>query len=79
MGQAKKRGNFEERKAQSIARVAEAEEEARRAAEEWFNSLSEEEQAAELKVLRERRRRQAKAGLMLSAISNLAFPMGWKF
>lgn len=60
MGDAKKRGDFETRKAQSIARKAE-EAERRRLAEI----------AAEAALTPEQRRRRARAGLLMATVNTL--------
>lgn len=68
MGQAKRRGSFDERKRQSIdsekARIAEADrledlarEEKRRKFQEWWDALTPEQQEAERKLARDRRSR----------------------
>ncbi len=56
MGQAKRRGNREERIAQSIERKAQEEAERQRRHQEWWDSLTPEQQEAWLKN-RERGRR----------------------
>jgi len=61
MGQAKQRGSFEQRKQESIQKKLDKIAEDKRAAEEWWESLTEEQKEEELRKFRDRRRSRQKA------------------
>ena len=69
MGQAKRRGSFEDRVKQSIeAREAKIEE-TKRKAQEWWESLTLEQKAAEIEKMQKRERARKRA-LQLLALSS---------
>lgn len=68
MGQAKKRGTFEERKAQSIEKETQLLAALEESAKVWYESLTDEDKERYAKLAEERKARMAKASTALGAI-----------
>jgi hypothetical protein len=71
MGQAKKRGTKEERIAQSIARKEAEDSERRRKVAEWWQSLSPEEQEAQINKMKINKKRRLNAATLWSSLAAL--------
>jgi hypothetical protein len=69
MGQAKKRGDFETRKAQSIENQRLALEKAEREAKEWFDGLTDEQQEQYRAEIRRREKAMGELGAMLGVLT----------
>lgn len=71
MGQAKKRGDFETRKAQSIAAKQEASNRMEEEAKKWFENLTEEEKELYRTQLKEKETVLRQLGLWTAAVAGL--------
>jgi hypothetical protein len=74
MGQAKRRGTFEERRQQSIDRTEAERMERKRQAQEWGDSLTPEQQEAEREKSRKRERDAATAGMWMMPLMSYGLP-----
>ena len=74
MGQAKRRGTFEERRQQSIDRAEAERLERQRKAQEWWDSLTPEQQEAERKKRRKRDRSMFTVGMWMSPLMAFGLP-----
>jgi len=77
MGQAKQRGSFEQRKAESIQKKKDERERKIREEKEWFDSLTEEEKATVRRNLEIREENRRALGMWMGAVGGLAG--GFKF
>ena len=74
MGQAKRRGTFEERRQQSINRTEAERMERQRQAQEWWDSLTPEQQDAEREKRRKRERAAATVGMWMLPLMAYGLP-----
>lgn len=74
MGQAKKRGTFEERRQQSIDRAEAERMERQRKAQEWWDSLTPEQQEAEREKRRKRESGMAAIGTWMLPLMAYGLP-----
>ncbi len=71
MGQAKKRGDFETRKAQSVEAKRVASERVEEEARKWFENLTEEEKETYRKQLKDKETALRRLGLWTAAVAGL--------
>jgi hypothetical protein len=74
MGQAKQRGTFEERRQQSIDRAEAERMERQRKAQEWWDSLTPEQQEAEREKRRKRQSGMAAMGMWMLPLMAYGLP-----
>ena len=72
MGEAKRRGSYEERITQSLNRKRQLEESEKEKARLWWESLSDEERAQQRKIWRDKRKKQQEVSRIFALAMSLS-------